>query len=194
MEVRFLSGETLTQLGADEFQGTAKALKQSLAAQIGASRFRQKLFLDGSEILDDEVFGSEPVKLLLVVDFCPADAEEQKMLLAIADNDLVALEFLRRPYNPNMILNDDVAPLQSAAARGHLEAMQLLIEAGAELEILASGLHMLCRAVFCFVQKMGIGPQSFVPFSTAKMINHESGVPNFQTNHFSIFNPNYKMG
>eukprot|EP00435_Cladocopium_sp_Y103_P066534 s1247_g28.t1 len=156
MQVRFLSGEILTQLSANEFQGTSvKALKQSLGAQVGVPRFRHKLFLeDGSEIPDDTVFGSEAVKLLLVVlDFCPADAEEQKsMVLACEENDLDALEeFLRRPYNPNMIIHNDVMPLQSAAARGHLEAMQLLIEAGhleamqllieagAELEILASG-------------------------------------------------------
>ena len=61
MEVAFLaSGEQLTVLDADEVQGqSAKTVKRSLAAQVGVTRFRQKLFWeDGCEIEDDEVFTS----------------------------------------------------------------------------------------------------------------------------------------
>lgn len=92
----------MIQLGANEFQGV-KAL-QILAAQVGVSRFRLKLFLNKLEIMDDKIFDSEPVELLIVMDFCPADAEEQqKMLLAITNNDLVSLEeILQRGYDPNM--------------------------------------------------------------------------------------------
>ena len=178
-----LSGETVIQLGANEFQGTVKALKQILAAQVGVSRFRLKLFLNKLEIMDDKIFDSEPVELLLIVmDFCPADAEEQqKMLLAIANNDLVSLEeILQRGYDPNMtnLIHDDyydeddeVEPLQCAATRGHLECIQLLIEAGAELP----GCVMPCP-------KIGDGAIIVRAISMAKMmIHHESGVPNFQT-------------
>jgi phage tail protein X len=59
MEVCFLaSGERAALLDAAEFEGkTAKAVKQALAAEIGVSRFRQRLFLEGDavEIPDDEV-------------------------------------------------------------------------------------------------------------------------------------------
>ena len=68
MEVCFLaSGEQLTVLDADEFRGqSAKTVKQSLAAHVGVTRFRQKLFWEhGCEIEDDEVFTSVPVKKFL---------------------------------------------------------------------------------------------------------------------------------
>ena len=58
MEVVFLaSGERLVVLDQNDFEGKpAKAVKQSLAPHAGASRFRQRLFLeDGSEIRDDEI-------------------------------------------------------------------------------------------------------------------------------------------
>ena len=59
MEVYFFaSGERLASLDAADFEGkTAKVVKQLLTAQLGVSRFRQRLFVaDGSrEIPDDEV-------------------------------------------------------------------------------------------------------------------------------------------
>lgn len=59
MEVYFFaSGERLASLDAADFEGkTAKIVKQLLTAQLGVSRFRQRLFVaDGSrEIPDDEV-------------------------------------------------------------------------------------------------------------------------------------------
>jgi len=69
MEVCFLtSGETLTVL-EDELQGKkAKAVKQALAAKVGISRFKQRLFVeDGSwEIHDDELLDPAPLKIQLV--------------------------------------------------------------------------------------------------------------------------------
>ena len=107
MEVCFLSGATLAALAPDEFEGkTAKAVKQALAVQIGVIRFKQRLFSeDGSEIPDDEVFSSAPVKLQMVVlDFYPADAQQsQQVISASMENDLIALEkFLNSPSNPNV--------------------------------------------------------------------------------------------
>ena len=69
MEVCFLtSGAELTVL-ADEFEGkTAKAVKQVLAVKIDVTVFRQRLFSeDGSEIADDAIFASAPVKLMIVI-------------------------------------------------------------------------------------------------------------------------------
>ena len=52
MEVCLLSGANLATLAPDEFKRkTAKALKQALSAQIGVSRFQQRLFSeDGSAL------------------------------------------------------------------------------------------------------------------------------------------------
>lgn len=68
-----VSGEVLAVV--DKYEGkTAKAIKQSVAAQMGVTRFRQRFFLeDGCGIEDDEVLTSEPVKIQLVLlDFLPA--------------------------------------------------------------------------------------------------------------------------
>ena len=70
MEVCFLtSGAELTVLAPDEFEGkTAKAVKQVLAVKIDVTVFRQRLFSeDGSEIPDDAIFASAPVKLMIVI-------------------------------------------------------------------------------------------------------------------------------
>ena len=75
-----VSGETLAYLDPEEFKRkSAKYVKQCLAAKIGITRFRQKLLgdgLDGSEILDDEVFALASVKVQLVIlDWWPPDEE-----------------------------------------------------------------------------------------------------------------------
>ena len=139
MEVCFLaSGERAAVLDAAEFEGkSAKAVKQALAAKIGATRFRQRLFLDGeaAEISDDEVFASAPVKLQLVVlEFCPPDvAEDMQMMSAARRNDADALEtLLKCPRSPNTSWG--MIPLVEAAEHGHVEPMRLLLEACAEID------------------------------------------------------------
>ena len=140
MEVCFLaSGEQLAVLDADKVQGqSAKTVKQSLAAQIGVTRFRQKLFWeDGSEIQNDEVFTSFPLKIqLLVLEFLPPDAEQgRKMMLAAEEDDSVALEkLLKSPRSPDVRDERGCTPLLLAAMRGRLGPTRLLLEAGAELE------------------------------------------------------------
>ena len=65
-----VSGETLAFFDVDAFQGkSAKAVKQSLAVQIGVPRFRQRLFREDSsdQIPDEEVFISTSVKVQLVL-------------------------------------------------------------------------------------------------------------------------------
>ena len=87
MEVCFLtSGETLTVLD-DELQGKkAKAVKKALAAKVGISRFKHRLFSENGlhEIQDDEVLDPVPVKIQLVVlEFWPPDhVETEKMISA----------------------------------------------------------------------------------------------------------------
>jgi len=95
MEVCFLaSGEKIAVLEAAEFEGkSAKAVKQALAAKIGVTRFRQRLFLEGDavEIPDDEVFASPAKVQLLVLEFCPADAEEDERMMMAARTTQLAL-------------------------------------------------------------------------------------------------------
>ena len=109
MEVRFLaSGEMLTALDQNEFDGkTGREIKQTLAAHVGVSRFRQRLYVEDGfrEIQDDEVFGSAPVQVQLVMlEFLPPDAEEDKqMISACIRNDSASLEqSLQGPRNPNL--------------------------------------------------------------------------------------------
>eukprot|EP00435_Cladocopium_sp_Y103_P064004 s368_g25.t1 len=141
MEVCFLaSGEKIAVLDAADFEGkTGEVVKQALAAKIGATRFRQRLFLENgaSEILDDDVFTSVPAKVQLVVlEFSPPDAEEDERLMSAArNNDTVGLEqLLKCPRSPNR--RDEVGrtPLHYAARNGHVAPMRLLLEAGAEID------------------------------------------------------------
>eukprot|EP00435_Cladocopium_sp_Y103_P045028 s1089_g12.t2 len=142
------SGESAAVLDAADFEGkTAKAVKQTLAAKIGVTRFRLKLFLQGSpaEIPDSEVFTS-PVKVQLVVlEFCPPDAkEDQEMMSAARNNDTVGLEeLLKRPRNPDVEDEKGLTPLHRAAQGGHIETMRLLLEAGAEIGVPGGGTELM---------------------------------------------------
>ena len=130
-----VSGEKLAVL--DQYDGkNAKEMKQSLTTQIGVPRFRQRfLSEDGSqEIPDDEVFTAQPVKVQLVCsEFKPPEfQEDQWMVSACRDNDLVALEILLKcPLNPNFTDVNGNRLLHHAAANGDIQAMKLLLEAGA---------------------------------------------------------------
>ena len=141
MEVVFLmSGERLAVLHPDTCKGkSAAAVKKSLATDAGVSRFRQRLFVeDGSrEIQDDETFDTSPAKVQLVIlEFCPPDAEQrQQMFAACANNDSVALgKLLQHPLQPNVTDRRGRTPLHQAVWQGHVESMQLLIEADANLD------------------------------------------------------------
>ena len=122
MEVCFLaSGEKAAVFDPADFEGkTAKAVKHALAAKTDVTTFRQRLFLEGDavEIPDDEVFASVPVKVQLVVlEFCPPDAEEdEKMMVAARENDTNGLEqLLNRPRNPkSRRRSDTIAPRRRA--------------------------------------------------------------------------------
>ena len=136
-----MSGEPLAVV--DDYEGkTVKDMKKTLAALIGISRFRQKLLSeDGLENPDDEVLASTPLKLQLVMlEFLPSDPlEDQRMMAASGDNDSRMLEeLLQCPRNPNMMNLDGNTPLHRAAEHGCLEAIGLLLEAGAMKDALTT--------------------------------------------------------
>ena len=141
MEVYFLaSGARVTLFDPEDFEGkTGKEVKQALAAEIGASRFRQRLFLeDGAyEIPDDEILGLAVVKVALVLlDFCPPDLEDdEQIMLAARNNDASALEvLLKQPRSPNVLDSCGETALRHAARQGHVEVLRLLLEAGAQID------------------------------------------------------------
>ena len=71
------------------------------------------------------------------MEFWPPDDDEetQKMISASRDNDSVALEqLLQQPRNPNEAPADGKAPMFQAAEQGHVQLMELLLEAGAKTD------------------------------------------------------------
>ena len=134
-----LSGETLAVLEGDEFLGkSVKTVKQSPAARVGFSRFRQRfLSEDGSRrIVDEEIFASDPfpikIQLLIVPLERPNVEHEERIIAAARDNNSVALEqLLQRPLDPNVTDRGGTTPLHHAAGTGHLQPVNLLLVAGA---------------------------------------------------------------
>ena len=137
-----LSGETLVVLEAHEFEGkSVQNVKQIVAAKIGVSRFRQRLLReDDSMIPDDELVVVSVKVQLLILEFWPLDAKEnRKMIWAIRLKDSVELErLLQCPRNPNMT-EDGLTALHHAAQNGHVKSIQLLLEANAETDAQESG-------------------------------------------------------
>ena len=140
MEISWLvSGERITVLDPATFQGnTVKTLKQFLAVRVGASRFRQQMFFEGTEVeMDDfHLLGSDPLKIqLLVLDFVYPNREQvQEMTVLAAENRSSELEYrLQDRWNPNVANAEGYTPLQSAVRHDQFHMVQLLLEAGASV-------------------------------------------------------------
>ena len=89
-----------------------------------------------------QVFGLAPVNVQLVVmELWPSDEHDQELMSACSKNDLAALEaLLRCPRDPNVTGQHDLTPLHHAAGHGHIQPMQLLLEAAAKVDA-RSGVH-----------------------------------------------------
>ena len=105
---------------------TVRELKQLLSAQVGCSRFEQRLFSDEiGELQDDVPLGPLPTVRLVVPPLCALDSE--KLLLSCRVNNVIDVERqLQRPLDP------DGGGLFVAAENGHLEVVRLLLDAGAD--------------------------------------------------------------
>eukprot|EP00438_Fugacium_kawagutii_P023186 Skav215296 [mRNA] locus=scaffold6542:15802:16731:+ [translate_table: standard] len=134
-----ISGEPLTFCNADEFDGSAKAVKQLLRTRLGIPRFRQRLLVeDGSRVIsDDDVLAAvPPVKIQLVLlefEQIEVGSAAQEIMSACRDNRADTLEdWLRRPINPDLSDEQGRRPLHHAAQNGCLKPIKLLLEADAE--------------------------------------------------------------
>ena len=98
-----VSGEILAVLDLNEGK-SGKEIKQSLAAQIGVTRFRQRIWLEDAsrEVEDDELVTSEKLRLVVSEFWPPNFEEDKKMIDAAKNNEVGTLEnLLKCPRNPN---------------------------------------------------------------------------------------------
>lgn len=135
--IRQVSGAMVAELDAQELQEmvqsgqTIRNLKQRLAGQIGCSRFRQRLLGESGELQDDLPLTSWTSLQLVVLDFSPPSPRgDLRFLTACAENCWPSVErMLQRPQDPN-VRDSRGSALSSAAEKGCLEVVQLLLEAG----------------------------------------------------------------
>ena len=135
--------------GRVEGLSDVRTLKRQLQELCGVPRFRQRL-LHGNVVLDDDAQLDSPVNLQLVLlPFCSTSYVQVIELHKAAETgDVSALEkLLQRPQNPELQLEegsdwdsgddgselDDYrqVPLSTASFEGHVESVQLLLEARA---------------------------------------------------------------
>ena len=133
MQVMVLSGTTVVQLDESELRCMVERgksigdLKQLLSTQVGCSRFQQRLFSDDlGELVDDMSLRQLPTVGLVILPFCAFDKiMDEELLRNCKANDVDEIEgLLQRPQDPN----GEVCSLQ---LNGHLEVVQLFLEAGA---------------------------------------------------------------
>lgn len=131
------SGEELVALPVRELNDV-RALKTHLQQICGTPRFQQRL-LHGSACLDDADRLVEPIDIQLVLlPLCTASkAEEAELMTAAREGKASEVEaILNRPQNPDLQLANrwEVGPLHIAARRNHVDVIQLLLEARADID------------------------------------------------------------
>lgn len=152
LRVSVLSGETVAELHEEELrpivdsEKPVRALKHFLAAQVGHSRFRQRLFGEDMTELQDDASLVPPLDLhLVILDFQKLDAATAKAFyLACEQNSIIEVErMLQAPLDPNtrdlaedphtgILLPLETGALLLAACHGRLEVVCSLLEAGAD--------------------------------------------------------------
>ena len=137
---RLLFGWVTITFSAAELEGkSVKLLKIALAMQTGVTRFRQRWLSENhAELHDDDVVLCCDVQLV-VLPFVQAKSDEIRQLLsACKENHPDKLvDLLRRPLNPDRLCERRgfLPTLHLAAQNGHLQIVQLLIEADADVNI-----------------------------------------------------------
>ncbi|CAK9100631.1 unnamed protein product [Durusdinium trenchii] len=135
MQVVAVSGNAIAQLDEDELHymvesgQSVRDLKRLLSAQVGCSRFQQRLFSDElGELEDDLALRTLSSVQLIILPLCAPDKTmEEELLRGCAENNVAQIEWLlQKPLDPNR------DGLVLAASCGHLEVVRLLLEAGAD--------------------------------------------------------------
>lgn len=142
MEVRAISGTLVTKIDEEDLRGMVagkkpiRSLKHLLAAQIGCSRFQQRLLTEDCELQDEMLVKQFPHVQLVILDFCaPDETMQEELLLACQQNRVGEVEeLLQKPLNPNRIVShtDRTLLIHVAADNGHSEIVRLLLEARAD--------------------------------------------------------------
>ena len=134
------SGELVVSLPADVVEGKpVRWIKGSIAAAIGMSRHRQRLFLHEALLGDDYtftcVYGPLVVQLVILpfVTHDPVVVSDLNVAAA-ANNEMTVEEILHLPLDPNQDDFDGVTPLSVAAEAGAATTVCLLVEAMADTE------------------------------------------------------------
>ena len=138
-----LSGEELAVLPSEELPDV-RTLRKLLHERHGAPpRFRQAILENGCRMPDDCTIMQGGEVQLLLLDFVPSsDILPRQLWISTADDKPAQLEgILQCPVDPNVV-NTLFPPLQRtplllAANLGHVECLDLLLEAGADTEMRA---------------------------------------------------------
>ncbi|CAE7907320.1 Kidins220 [Symbiodinium sp. KB8] len=129
-----LSGNWVASIPAVEL-GDVKSLKQRLHRLHGLpSRFRQRLFHEGSLLDDAAQLDSLRDLELLLLSYHPAcQTSADELVTAAARGSVNEVEaLLQKPREPHSTNADGNSPMETACSEGHAEVVSLLLEAGAD--------------------------------------------------------------
>ena len=134
LRVLALSGEEMTTVDLERIPAVG-ALKLHLQDLVQVTRLRQRI-LSNNTLLDDRSALVVGDVLFLRLGLCQADEDQVESFFdAAANGDVFAVEgMLQLPLDPDTWTRNGTA-LCEASARGQVDIVQLLLEAGADIDL-----------------------------------------------------------
>ena len=132
--VSAVTGETIAVLENEDFaEASVKTLKKRLAQKIGIPRFRLRLFQDNCPMDDDQTLALQ-VAQRVILEFLPADAEQDQEIMVVCEGDNAKLleQHLKQARNPNFENAIGNTSLYATASKGSFNCVPLLDAAGAQ--------------------------------------------------------------